>query len=141
MLLRTDSFRDLDRLAQHLLGTAAVPTPMPLDARREGDTLVIELDLPGVDPGSIDLDVERNALTVRAERPLRASDAELLIAERPYGVFTRQLVLGDALDTEQVQASYAEGVLRLTIPVSEKAKPRKIAIDSSRADPARTLTA
>ena len=131
MLLRTDPFRDLDRLTRQLMGTSAGPNPMPLDARRDGDTFVIELDLPGVDPGSIDLDIERNALTVRAERPLRATDAELLIAERPYGVFTRQLVLGDALDTEQVQASYDAGVLRLAIPIAEKAKPRKTAIDTS----------
>jgi len=130
MLIRTDPFRELDRLTQALghLGTTARPTSMALDARREDDTFVIELDLPGVEHDSIDLDVERNVLTVRAERPLRASDAELLIAERPKGVFTRQLVLGDALDTARVEASYDAGVLTLRIPVAEKAKPRKIQI-------------
>ena len=135
MLIRTDPVRELDRLAQVLghLGTSARPTSMPLDAWREGDTFVIELDLPGVDHDSIDLDVERNVLTVRAERPLRATDAELLMAERPKGVFTRQLVLGEALDTERVEATYAAGVLSLRIPVAEKAKPRKIQIAGARA--------
>ena len=130
MLIRTDPFREMDRLTQALghLGTNARPTSMALDAWREDDTFVIELDLPGVDRDSIDLDVERNVLTVRAERPLRAADAELLMAERPKGVFTRQLVLGDALDTARVEASYDAGVLTLRIPVAEKAKPRKIKI-------------
>lgn len=128
MLIRTDPLRELDRLTQALghLGTAARPTSMALDAWREGDTFVVELDLPGVDHDSIDLDVERNVLTVRAERPLRATDAELVVAERPKGVFTRQLVLGDALDTAQVAASYDAGVLTLRIPVAERARPRKI---------------
>jgi len=135
MLMRTDpfrdSFRDLDRMAQLALGTAgtlARPSAMPMDAWREGDTFRVELDLPGVDPSSIDLDVERNVVTVKAERPTRASDADLIAAERPRGVFSRQLVLGDSLDTDRIQASYDAGVLSLSIPVAERAKPRKIAI-------------
>jgi HSP20 family protein len=131
MLVRTDSFRELDRLAQQLLGTDGTrtrPTAMPMDAWREGDNFHVEFDLPGVDASSIDLDVERNVVTVRAERPLRASDAELIAAERPRGVFSRQLILGDNLDTEHIAASYDAGVLTLTIPVAEKAKPRKISI-------------
>jgi HSP20 family protein len=131
MLLRTDPFRDLDRLTQQVfssLGTTGRPTPMPLDAWREGDTFVVELDLPGVDPDSIDLDVERNVLTVRAERELRSTDANLLIAERPKGVSTRQLFLGEALDLERIFANYHGGVLELRIPVAEQAKPRKIEI-------------
>jgi HSP20 family protein len=135
MLMRTDpfrdSFRDLDRMAQLALGTAgtlARPSAMPMDAWRDGDTFRVELDLPGVDPSSIDLDVERNVVTVRAERPTRASDADLIAAERPRGVFSRQLVLGDSLDTDRIQASYDSGVLSLSIPVAERAKPRKIAI-------------
>jgi HSP20 family protein len=135
MLMRTDpfrdSFRDLDKLAQLALGTAgtlARPSAMPMDAWREGDTFRVELDLPGVDPSSIDLDVERNVVTVKAERPTRASDADLIAAERPRGVFSRQLVLGDSLDTDSIQASYDSGVLSLSIPVAERAKPRKIAI-------------
>ena len=133
MLMRTDPFRDLDRFAQQMLGTngtLARPSVMPMDAWRDGDTFHVEFDLPGVDPASIDLDVERNVVTVRAERPNRASDAELIAAERPRGVFSRQLVLGDNLDTEHIQASYDTGVLTLAIPVAERAKPRKIAIST-----------
>ena len=91
----------------------------------------VEFDLPGVNQDSIDIDVERNVVTIRAERPARASDAELLAAERPRGVFSRQLVLGDNLDTEHIEASYHSGVLTLKIPVAERAKPRKIEISST----------
>jgi HSP20 family protein len=104
---------------------------MPMDAWREGDTFIVELDLPGVNPDSIDLDVERNVLTVKAERPGRDGDTELIAAERPRGVFSRQLILGDTLDTERVAASYDAGVLSLRIPVAEQAKPRKIALSSN----------
>jgi HSP20 family protein len=131
MLMRTDPFRDLDRLTQQMLGTdgtLARPSVMPMDAWRDGDTFRVEFDLPGVDPDSIDLDVERNVVTVKAERPARASDAELIAAERPRGVFSRQLFLGDNLDTEHIAAGYEAGVLTLTIPVAERAKPRKISI-------------
>jgi HSP20 family protein len=134
MLLRTDSFRDLDRLTQQMLGTRARPTAMPLDAWRAGDEFFVELDLPGVDVDSIDIDVERNVLTVRAERPVRADDTELLTAERPRGVFSRQLFLGEALDADRVSASYDAGVLTLRIPVAERAKPRKVPIQTSGAD-------
>ncbi|TLS39979.1 Hsp20/alpha crystallin family protein [Streptomyces montanus] len=129
MLMRTDPFRELDRLTQQVLGAAARPAAMPMDAFRTGDTFVVELDLPGVDPESIDLDVERNVLTVKAERRLSADEnAEIVIAERPTGSFSRQLFLGETLDTERIDASYEAGVLRLRIPVAEQAKPRKIAI-------------
>jgi len=104
---------------------------MPMDAWRDGDTFHVEFDLPGVDPNSIDLDVERNVVTVKAERPPRASDAELIAAERPRGIFSRQLVLGDNLDTEHITAHYDAGVLTLQIPVAEQAKPRKISIESN----------
>ncbi len=133
MLMRTDPFRDLDRLTQQVFGTngtLARPSVMPMDAWRDGDTFHVEFDLPGVNPDSIDLDVERNVVTVRAERPNRASDAELIAAERPRGVFSRQLVLGDNLDTEHISAGYDAGVLTLQIPVAEKAKPRKINVVS-----------
>ena len=134
MLLRTDPFRDIDRLTQQVLGTlgtASRPTSMPLDAWREGDTFHVDLDLPGVDPDSIDLDVERNVLTVRADRPAREGIAELVAAERPRGVFSRQLILGDNLDADKIAASYQGGVLRLEIPVAERAKPRKIAVQAA----------
>jgi HSP20 family protein len=134
MLMRTDPFRELDRLSQQVFGTQgtlARPAVMPMDAWRDGDTFVVELDLPGINPDSIDLDVERNVLTVKAERPGRDGDTELIAAERPRGVFSRQLILGDTLDTERVAASYDAGVLTLRIPVAEQAKPRKITIGSN----------
>ena len=133
MLMRTDPFRDFDRLAQQLLGsgTTSRPAIMPMDAWREGDHFVVEFDLPGVAPDTLDIDVERNVLTVKAERPARNGDWELLAGERPKGLFSRQLVLGDNLDLEHVDAHYEAGVLRLTIPVAEKARPRKIEIRTS----------
>jgi HSP20 family protein len=141
MLMRTDPFRDFDRIAQQVFGTPARPAVMPMDAWRAGDEFMVEFDLPGVDPGSIDLDVERNVLTVKAERPPAAvSDGDILAAERPRGVFSRQLVLGDNLDVDKVQANYHAGVLSLRIPVAEKAKPRKIEI-SSHGDDRRTINA
>ena len=131
MLMRTDPFRELDRLTQQVFGTAARPALMPMDAWRDGDTFHIEFDLPGVSPGSIDLDVERNVLTVRADRPSRDVNVELIAAERPSGVFSRQLILGDNVDLDKISASYQDGVLSLQVPVAEKAKPRKIAVEAS----------
>jgi len=140
MLLRTtDPFRELDRLTQQVLaqrsGTTDRPAVMPMDAWREGDTFVLEFDLPGVSRETIDIDVERNVLTVRAERVARNGDWEMLAGERPRGLFSRQLVLGDNLDLERIEAAYADGVLSLRIPVAERAKPRKIAVamDDARA--------
>ncbi|MGB3733079.1 Hsp20/alpha crystallin family protein [Microbacterium sp.] len=131
MLLQHDPFRDLDRLTQQVFGTAARPSSMPLDAWRDGDEFVVELDLPGVDPDKLDIDVERNVLTIRAERLSHVPDAADAVAtERSWGVFSRQLVLGDALDTDKVDADYTAGVLRLRIPIAERAKPRRISISS-----------
>ncbi len=134
MLMRTDPFRELDRLTQQVFGnpgTLARPSAMPMDAWQEGNEFVVEFDLPGVNPESIDLDVERNVLTVKAERKTLTGDREFLAAERPRGLFSRQLILGDTLDTENVLAGYQDGVLTLRIPVAEKAKPRKIRITGS----------
>ena len=131
MLMRTDPFRELDRITQQFFGangTQARPAVMPLDAWRDGDTFVVEFDLPGVDADSIDLDVERNVITVKAERHAHRGDTEVIAAERPRGVFSRQLILGDNLDTENIAAAYSAGVLTLRIPVAEQAKPRKIMI-------------
>ena len=134
MLMRTDPFRELDRLTQQLVGnnagTWSRPTAMPMDAYRDGDRFVVAFDLPGVSPEAIELDVERNVLTVRAERrPVVTGDqVEMQVAERPLGVFSRQLFLGDTLDTENIEAGYEAGVLTLRIPIAERAKPRKIAI-------------
>jgi HSP20 family protein len=129
MLMRTDPFRELDRLTQQVFGNQARPAAMPMDAWREGDEFVVELDLPGVDPSTIDLDVERNVLTIGAERKSKIDDGkDVVAAERATGTFSRQLVLGDTLDTDNVTASYEAGVLALRIPIREQAKPRKIEI-------------
>lgn len=143
MLMRTDPFRELDWLTQQVLGTSgtlARPSVMPMDAWRYKDSVVVEFDLPGVHPESVDLGVERNVVTVRAERPSRVGDAELIAAERARGVFSRQLILGDNLDTEQIGAGYDGGVLTLKIPVAEKAKPRKISIFGTATGTGRPLT-
>jgi HSP20 family protein len=133
-LLRTDPFRELDRLAQQALGTTTRPAAMSVDAYRKGDSFYVHFDLPGVDPGSIDLTVERNVLNVHAERRGLEDDAvEMVVAERPRGVFSRQLFLGETLDTDNLEASYDAGVLTLRIPVAEAAKPRKVTIGSSNA--------
>ncbi|WP_442937452.1 Hsp20/alpha crystallin family protein [Nocardioides sp. URHA0020] len=138
MLRTTDPFRDLDRLTHQVLGTTNRPAVMAMDAWREADTFVIEFDLPGVSPESIDLDVERNVLTVRAERVARNGDWEMLASERPRGIFSRQLVLGDNLDLDAIDARYEDGTLRLRVPVAEKAKPRKIQISTGGANAERT---
>ena len=132
MLMRTDPFRDLDRLAQQVLGTPARPAAMPIDAYRKGDEFVVQFDLPGVAPSSIALTVEKNVLTVHAER--RRPDlegVEMLVGERPQGTFSRQLFLGDTLDTDRIDAGYADGVLTLRLPIAEKAKPRRVPINAS----------
>ena len=136
MLMRTDPFRALDRITQQVFGdpgTWSQPTPMPMDAYRAGDEFVVAFDLPGVAADAIELNVEHNVLTVRAERrPAAAGEnVEMQVAERPLGVFSRQLFLGDTLDTEHIAANYESGVLTLRIPVAEVAKPRKIAITGS----------
>lgn len=131
MLMRTDPFRELDRLTQQVLGTSARPAVMAMDAWRSGDEFVVEFDLPGVDPSTVELDVERNVLTVRAHRPVTEGTEEMIAAERPRGVFSRQLILGDNLDTDRISAGYAGGVLTLRVPVAEKAKPRRIQVQTA----------
>ncbi|SDP98633.1 Hsp20/alpha crystallin family protein [Lentzea jiangxiensis] len=134
MLMRTDPFRELDRLTQQMFGTTGTwsrPTAMPMDAYRDGDEFVVSFDLPGVAPDAIELDVERNVLTVKAERRPVGKDVEMQVSERPLGVFSRQLFLGDTLDTDRIDAKYDAGVLTLRIPIAERAKPRKIAITSA----------
>ena len=133
MLMRTDPFRELDRLTQQVLGTTARPAAMPMDAWQDGEEFVVAFDLPGVDVDSVDIDVERNVLTVRAERKSPTGEhTELIAAERPRGIFSRQLILGDALDADAVKAGYDAGVLTLRIPVAEKAKPRRIEIETKK---------
>jgi len=111
MLVRTDPFREFDRLTQQALGTMTRPAVMPMDAWRDSVEVVVAFDLPGVEPDSIDIDVERNLLTVKAERrPPAGPDSEMVVAERPSGGFSRQLIVSDMLDTDRIQASYEEGV-------------------------------
>ncbi|MFE2325442.1 Hsp20/alpha crystallin family protein [Streptomyces sp. NPDC059385] len=133
MLMRTDPFREMDRIVQQLSGTSGTwskPSVMPMDAYRDGDAYVIAFDLPGVNTEAIDIDVERNMLTVKAERRpvLKADSVKMELAERPLGVFSRQIMLADTLDTERIEADYDAGVLTLRIPIAERAKPRKISI-------------
>ncbi|GAA3285515.1 MULTISPECIES: Hsp20/alpha crystallin family protein [Dactylosporangium] len=138
MLMRSEPFTEVHRLAQQLFGAPTAgtwthPSAMPADAYRNGDEFVIVFDLPGVDQDAIDISVERNVLTVRAER--RPADlgerAQVTLSERPLGVFSRQMFLGESLDTERIQATYHNGVLALRIPVTEKAKPRKVAVGTA----------
>src|SRR4029450_2150962 len=135
MLMRTDPFREFDRMAQQMLGSATRPAAMPIDAFRQGEEFVVQFDLPGVSADSIDVPVERNVLTVHAQRARSFSeeDVELLVGERPHGAFSRQLFLGDTLDTENLKAAYTDGVLVLRIPVREQAKARKVHIESGQA--------
>jgi HSP20 family protein len=136
MLMRTDPFRELDRLTQQVVnnvaGTWSRPTSMPMDAYRAGDEFVVTFDLPGVDTDAIELNIERNVLTVKAERRpnVPTESVEMQVSERPLGVFSRHLFLGETLDTDRINANYEAGVLTLRIPVAEQAKPRKIEISS-----------
>jgi HSP20 family protein len=132
MLMRTDPFREIDRIAEQFFGTTARPAVMHMDAYRDGDHFYAAFDLPGVDPDSIECTVERNVLTVRASRRRPTGDnVELVAAERPMGTFSRQLFLGDTLDTDNLEAGYDNGVLTLRIPVAERAKPRRVAVTTT----------
>jgi HSP20 family protein len=129
MLLRFDPFRDFDRLAGEMLGAARTPAPMPMDVLRAGDEFVVRFDLPGIDVDSLDVSAENQMLTVRAERTRHDPEgSSYLVSERPSGTYRRQLVLGDGLAVDDIRAEYHDGVLTLTIPVAEQAKPRKIEI-------------
>jgi HSP20 family protein len=132
MVIRFDPFRDVDRMAERLLSSVTdmgqAMRSMPLDVYRSGDHYIVHCDLPGADPGSVDVQVDGRALTIRGQRSPRADDVEWLTQERATGAFVRQLNLGAGLDLEHVDATYTDGVLTLTIPVAEQAKPRKIAI-------------
>jgi len=140
MIMRFDPFRDLDNVTQMLSRTAMRSPSMPMDAYRDNDRFVLHFDLPGVDPDSIDLTVEKNVLTVTAGRKWEPNEnQEVLISERPQGVFTRQLFLGDSLDADQLQASYDQGVLTILLPVAEQAKPRKVGVTSNA--PSRSISA
>jgi HSP20 family protein len=132
VVTRFDPFRDLDRLAERMLGAASdmsqTMRAMPMDVFRSGDHFVLLCDLPGADPGSVDVSVDGRTLTVRAERSPRSDEVDWLTQERPSGTFARQLTLGDGLDLDQIEATYSDGVLALSIPVAEQAKPRRVAV-------------
>jgi HSP20 family protein len=131
MLMRFDPFREVDRLSEAMLERTSVPR-MPMDAYRHGDSFLVHFDLPGIYPASIELTVEKNVLTVKAERTSqRDEEDEVVVAERPQGTFSRHVFLGEGLDAERIDARYDSGVLTLTIPVAEQAKPRRVQIRSS----------
>ncbi|MCX7521250.1 Hsp20/alpha crystallin family protein [Microbacterium sp. STN6] len=131
MAMNFDPFRELDRVAGALLDRQG-PRLMPMDLYRDGDVYVLNADLPGIDPGSVDIDVDGQLLTIRAERTLTSGDGvKWLARERQAGSFLRQLNLGQGIDTDRISASYTNGVLSVTIPVSEKAKPRKIEVTAA----------
>ncbi|MGK3951546.1 Hsp20/alpha crystallin family protein [Microbacterium sp. I2] len=131
-----DPFRDLDRLASSLFDTRRGPRRMPMDLYRDGDHYVLTADLPGIDPGSVDIDVDGQLLTIRAERTLTSGeDVKWITREREAASFLRQLNLGQGIDTDRISANYNNGVLSVTIPVSEKAKPRKIEVNSEGSAP------
>lgn len=137
-----DVFTQLDRLASSAFDTARAPRPMPVDLFREGDEYVLSADLPGIDPESVDLDVDGQLLTIRAERRAPVSeDVRWLTHERPYGSYMRQFTLGDGVDIERITANYEHGVLSVIVPVAERAKPRKIAVSSQGARSARAVGA
>lgn len=133
MLVRSDPFREIDRLFQSAFGGSNERSwAMPMDAYRkeseQGPVFLLQLDLPGIAPDGVQLSIEDNVLTVTATRhaPTMQEGVQAVVAERPFGEFTRRVLLGDNLDTEQVQAEYDAGVLTVTIPVAERAKPRRI---------------
>jgi HSP20 family protein len=134
-MMRSDPFREADRLVQQLMGTAQADNrvmAVPIDAYRSGDAFVVELDLPGVDPETIDLTVEKNVVNVRAERRGPWSEGvDAVVRERPHGLFSRQLFMGENLDTDALEADYTAGVLRLSIPIHAAAKARKITVSSA----------
>ena len=131
-----DPFRDLDRLASSLFDQRRGPRRMPMDLYRDGDHYVLTADLPGIDPGSVDNDDDGQLLTIRAERTLHSGDdVKWITREREAASFLRQLNLGQGIDTEHISANYNNGVLSVTIPVSEKAKPRKIEVMSEGGSP------
>jgi HSP20 family protein len=132
-VMRFDPFRDFDRLSEQLAGQLrGAPRSVPIDVYRRGDQFNIHLDLPGVDPDAIDLTVEQNVLTIKAERHFASQEGdEILVSERPQGTFTRQLMLAESLEGDKLEANYDQGVLTVTVPVAEHAKPRRVQINSS----------
>lgn len=136
-LMRFDPFREIDRITEQVMAGSRMPRTMPMEAFRRGDEFFVYIDLPGVREDDVELTVERNVVSVRAERqsPRQEGD-ELIVDERPHGVFTRQLFLGDNLDANRLSADYDAGVLVLMIPIAESSKPRRISLHQGEAQPA-----
>lgn len=142
MATRFDPFQEMDRLVSEMFGSARSAAMMPMDLFRSGDHYVLRADLPGADPGTIDVNVEDQTLTIRAQRTASADDdVQWLLQERPVGSYVRQLTVGRGLSLDQIQATYSDGVLALTIPVAEEAKPRKIEVQHAGGNPAITQEA
>jgi HSP20 family protein len=132
-----DPFNELDRLTGALLGTRQGPKFMPVDLYRDGDQYVLNADMPGIDPGSVDIDVDGQLLTIRANRTMDNRDGvKWLAQERPHGSYLRQFSVGEGIDSDKISAHYENGVLSLLIPVSERAKPRKIEVSTGQPQPA-----
>jgi HSP20 family protein len=136
-MMRFDPFRELDRLTQPMWNARAT---VPLDVYRKGERFVVRVDLPGIDPESLDLTIERNVLSIKADRSwMPAEGEEVLVAERPQGTFTRRLFLSEGLDADKISAQYEHGVLTVTVPVADSAKSRKIAISLGSEDDSNVL--
>jgi HSP20 family protein len=129
MLMRFDPFGDFDRLSRQVWGNTR-SNFMPADAYRQDDKFYLHIDLPGIDPESIDVTVEKNTLTVSAERQWERGEEQVLLNERPTGTFSRQFFLGESLDTDAIEAGYDHGVLTLAVPIAETAKARRIAVNT-----------
>ena len=142
MATRFDPFAEMDRLLGQMFTSERASVAMPMDLYRVGDHYVLHVDLPGVDPGSIDVNVEDRTLTIRAQRSAASEqgDAQWLTRERAVGTYARQLTVGRGLALDQISATYTDGVLTLTIPVAEEAKPRKISVMHGSSEP-HTITA
>ncbi|MGN6426203.1 Hsp20/alpha crystallin family protein [uncultured Leifsonia sp.] len=142
MAMSFDPFSQLDRIAQSVFDTSHQPRVMPVDLFREGDKYLLNADLPGVDPGSIDVDVDGHLLTIRAQRSAASREnSRWLLQERPFGAYLRQFTIGEDVEADGISASYDNGVLSVIIPIAERAKPRKIVVESSRHSGAKEVTA
>lgn len=142
MSMSFDPFSQLDRIAQSVFDTSRQPRLMPVDLFREGDRYVLNADLPGVDPGSVDVDVDGHLLTIRAERTESNRDnSRWLAQERPFGSYVRRFTIGDDVDAQSISATYDNGVLSVMIPIAERAKPRKVQIESVGSQGTKAVTA
>jgi HSP20 family protein len=140
-IMRFDPFRDLDRLTQEWFGASRAMRAIPMEAYRRGDSFYVHFDLPGINPNDVEVTAEPNVVTVRAQRQTpRQEGDEVLVDERPHASFSRQIILGENVDTERMQASYDQGVLTLMIPVAEQAKPHRVEVSAQASSPQQVQT-